>query len=241
MTVAIIQARLTSTRLPNKVLMQLGKYTAIELMYERVKRSKTLSNIVFAIPDNKENDRLAEYIITKLQAPLARGSEEDVLDRYVQAAAQYPSDSYVRLTADCPLICPEIIDDVVNKARLEKLDYCSNTNPPTFPDGFDVEYFTNSTLKWMDENIESLQLREHVTLGLKREDTKQLELKLGCLLNKDGDQSKVRLTLDHPEDLRVLKFLVEMNTSPLHTTSSEVIKVYLNQSLEKINGKFSIQ
>lgn len=150
MTIAIIQARLTSTRLPNKVLMQLGKHTALELMYERVKRAKSLSNIVFAIPDNAANDKLADYISSILKAPLVRGSEDDVLGRYAKASALYPCASYVRLTADCPLICPEIIDLVVNKGLDDGLDYCSNTNPPTFPDGFDVEFLPTKYLNgWM--------------------------------------------------------------------------------------------
>lgn len=240
MTVAIIQARLTSTRLPNKVLMQLGKYTAIELMYERVKRSKLLSNIVFAIPDNSENDKLESYISSTLKAPLIRGSENNVLSRYCKAAEIYPCMSYVRLTADCPFICPEIIDLVVNKGREEGLDYCSNTNPSTFPDGFDTEYLTNQTLEWLNSNMKTASFREHVTLGLKYKKQHKPDLKTGCILNIMGDQSRIRLTLDHPEDLAVLKFIAEACSSPVHAKSTEVIDIYKQQALDKINGRFVI-
>ena len=97
---AFIQARLTSTRLPNKVLAKIGPWTALELMVKRLERCTSLDEIIILTPENPENDRLAEYVQLELKYPLVRGSEHDVLSRFVKAAAIYPSDYYVRLTAE---------------------------------------------------------------------------------------------------------------------------------------------
>jgi glutamate-1-semialdehyde 2,1-aminomutase len=205
--VAFIQARLTSARLPNKVLAKIGEWTALELMLKRLEPAKSLEQIVLLIPDTQQNDRLAEYIKRDLKLLCFRGSEHDVLSRYSEAAKSYPADYYVRLTADCPLICHEIVDEVVNRTIQECADYGSNINPPTFPDGFDVECISSRALEWSEKNISNTQWREHVTMGLRECDPRTQDLKFLNVSRQGESVAHLRLTLDTPEDLKMLNNL----------------------------------
>ena len=160
--IAIVQARMGSTRLKNKVLKKInGKYVIL-LLLERLSKSKKLNDIIVAIPKNKENDRL-NNILLKNSYKVFRGSENNVLSRYYEAALKYKTNVIVRITGDCPLVDPILVDNVIKKFQHSKLDYYSNISPPTFPDGFDVEIFSLSALR--KANFETLLQndKEHVT------------------------------------------------------------------------------
>ena len=111
--VAIVQARLTSKRFPNKVIQKIGKFTIIELILKRLKRSKLIDEIVFAIPSNKKNDKL--YVLLKgLKANIFRGSENNVLDRFFKTAKRFKASTVIRITADAPLVDPKLIDEMIS-------------------------------------------------------------------------------------------------------------------------------
>jgi glutamate-1-semialdehyde 2,1-aminomutase len=235
--VAFIQARLTSTRLPNKVLAKIGPWTALELMLKRLEKAKTLNEVVLLIPDTKQNEPLSKYIENELKCPYVMGDEHDVLSRFVKAAAMNPADFFVRLTADCPLISPTIVDDVVRLTVGCNADYGANVNPPTFPDGFDVECFSSRSLQWIDKHADTPRWREHVTLVLREHPGIPSDFKFVNLTRNGESAVSVRLTLDYPEDLTVFQQLYErFGLRLLELTCDELIEIYQSSNIGQING-----
>jgi len=187
-----------STRFPAKVMARFGNLTLIEILFKRLRQATTLDGILVATTRAKEDDRFARFLGTK-GIPLIRGSREDVLKRYAQAARKTRADVVVRITGDCPLVDPKIVDAVVH-AYLEKgVDYASNINPPTFPDGLDVEVFSSGLLFRMDRQAKDPSDREHVTTFIQ----KIPQIKTANVRNPT-DLSIERWTVDYPEDLVVL-------------------------------------
>ncbi len=196
--VAIIQARMGSTRLPRKVLMELIGEPLLAHVVKRTGRAKTISNIVVATTVKQMDDVIVQ--LCQQNGWLCfRGDEQDVLDRYYQAAVEYQADVIVRITSDCPLIDPEIIDRVVGEyLKNPSLDYVSNTLAPrTFPRGLDVEVVSFAALKcaWKEDN--NHEWREHVTPYIYRHPEK---FSIGTVVN-DKDLSYMRWTVDTSEDL----------------------------------------
>ena len=146
----IVQARMNSTRLPGKVLKKVGDRSLIEILLTRLSKSKMVDRIVLATSKNKENSPLASTV-EKLGFDVFRGSEDDVLNRYYQTAKKYAPKTIVRITGDCPIIDPLIVDKVIYLYQNKCADYASNTNPPTYPDGLDVEVFSFDMLKEANE------------------------------------------------------------------------------------------
>ena len=136
--VAIIQARMGSTRLPNKVMMEIGHVPMIELLIKRLSDSKRIDKIVLATSDNKNNKPLISHV-KGLGYEVFIGDEDDVLGRYFHAAKLFEADSIVRVTGDCPLIDSTLVDKVIEGFIDSNSDYASNREPPTYPDGLDVE------------------------------------------------------------------------------------------------------
>ena len=198
-TVAIIQARMGSTRFPNKVMRAICGIPMIGLLLERLKNSKLVDQIVLATSEDPRNDLLAKYV-RDLQYTVFRGSEDNVLDRYYQAAKEAEADSVVRITGDCPLIDPAIVNQVIAKFKNDGVDYASNTLPPTYPDGLDTEVFTFQALETAWREAKRPQEREHVTPFI-RESGKFSQANL----THDTDNSKERWTVDEPEDFEVVQ------------------------------------
>ena len=234
----IIQARLTSSRLPGKVLAPIGPYRAIELQNLRLKRLQTPVTLLYAIPDTVENDPLEVFLANTLNERVVRGDEHDVLDRFWQAASTVQADYFVRLTADCPLLCPKIVDALIAKVIKGRLDYCSNTQPPTFADGLDVECLSFRALKWTHEHIKDPSWREHVTYGLVQSSERPAKFKLDNMVQESGiNNAWMRLTLDTPEDLEALQILAtHLNGRILAVDSSEVEEAYDAQEVWRINS-----
>jgi spore coat polysaccharide biosynthesis protein SpsF (cytidylyltransferase family) len=236
--IAFIQARLTSTRLPNKVLAKIGEWTAIQLMHLRLLQAKNVDKIVFVIPDNDENDRLDRYLVNDLMVDVVRGDENDVLSRFIRASRLYPAKYFVRLTADCPLICPELVDQVVEAAVGNNIAYASNTNPPTFPDGLDVECISKEALLWADASTFDPKIREHVTLGFRDSPKRPTKFKISNLSQDGIYGEKIRLTLDHPEDLRVFGILANNFGASLPTLNwRDFARFYHENNLYAVNGQ----
>ena len=202
-TVAIIQARMGSTRFPNKVMRTICNTPMIGLLLERLKNTKLVDRIVLATSEDPCNDLLAKYA-RDLEYTVFRGSEDDVLDRYYQAAKEAKADSIVRITGDCPLIDPAIVNQVITKFENDGVDYASNTLPPTYPDGLDTEVFTFQTLETAWRQAKSPQEREHVTPFI-RESGKFSQANLA----HDTDNSKERWTVDEPADFEVVQKVFE--------------------------------
>lgn len=205
--VAIIQARTGSTRLPGKSLAPVLGRPLLDLMLERVERASTLSGIVLATTTLARDDELAA-IARRRGTIVFRGSEADVLSRYVGAAAVVDAELVVRLTADCPLIDPDVIDHVVEIARHTLSCHIALvTNAPrtgrTYPDGMDVEVLAAETLTRLDGLTNDPEDREHVTLRLHRAPFQQAVVHLG---QPAGD---VRLTVDYPRDFDRVRAIFE--------------------------------
>lgn len=192
---AIIQARMSSSRLPGKVLMELEGMSMLEHQINRVKRAEMLDKIIVCTSDN-ETDNLICELCNRIGVDFFRGSLEDVLDRFYETAHYFKIDTVVRLTADCPLIDPGLIDDVVANFLEKKYNYFSNCNPPTYPDGLDVEIFSKEMLILAAKNAKLPSHREHVTPFIKKIAGKD---KMGNL-KSEIDYSKLRWTVDNRSD-----------------------------------------
>lgn len=200
--VAIVQARLGSVRLPGKVVERVIDKPLLAHLLDRLSRAKTVSQIVLAIPKSRVNDPL-ESLARECDVLVSRGSELDVLDRFRHASMEYPASVYVRITADCPMVDPEVIDIVVERLISEDLNYCSTGL--SFPDGYDVEAFTSEALSSAAESARDSYDREHVTPWIQREfegNSSRVEF--------SEDLSRLRLTVDEPEDLSVISGIFEV-------------------------------
>ena len=196
-TIGVLQARTTSTRLPGKVLLPLSGEPMILRQLERMGRASTLDLIVVATSDDPSDDDLAETIIDA-GYDVIRGSLDDVLGRFIQVVDAYEPDVVVRMTADCPLISPAVIDHVVEAFDGSDADYASNTMVPTYPDGLDVEVMTAQALRAVDAVSTDPHEREHVTLGVYRRPERFHILNVS---DPTGDEhSQLRWTVDSADD-----------------------------------------
>jgi spore coat polysaccharide biosynthesis protein SpsF (cytidylyltransferase family) len=160
--VAIIQARMGSTRLPDKVLLPLEGKTVLEHVVDRVKQSKLVKEVVVATTISRSDLKIVNFCSAK-GIRVYCGSENDVLDRYFEAARLIGVEHVIRITADCPFMDHRIIDKVVKEHLLRKNDYTANIIEETFPDGEDIEVMTFKVLEKAWENARLLSEREHVT------------------------------------------------------------------------------
>jgi spore coat polysaccharide biosynthesis protein SpsF len=228
----IIQARVGSIRLPGKVLLPLGGKAVLERIIERIKDSKKIDKIIVATSVQAEDDKISD-LCQKINIDCFRGSENDVLDRYYQAAKDSGFSNVVRITGDCPLIDPEIIDQVVELFQREKLDYATNVIPPTFPDGLDVEIFSFESLVRARQETKMKSEREHVTIYM----WQNSELFKQKHLNSSVDLSGKRWTLDNPEDYEFIKKIFDnlYLVKPKFRMNDVLKFLETNPELEKIN------
>lgn len=202
--VAIIQARMGSTRLPGKVMKDLGGATVLARVVNRTRRAKLLDEVVVATSTGSGDDVIVDEC-RRLNAPYFRGSELDVLDRYYQCARHFQADAVVRITSDCPLIDPELIDSTVRRFLEDKPDYATNALPPTFPRGLDVEVFSAGALSRAWQEAGQPFERAHVTPYLYEQEGRfrVASLTAGC------DHSHCRWTLDTADDLEFIRAVYE--------------------------------
>ncbi|WP_373515394.1 cytidylyltransferase domain-containing protein [Persicitalea sp.] len=214
-TLAIIQARMTSTRLPGKILMKIGGQSLLEINLRRIAKADNIDKIVVATTNLPSDDKTAE-LVESLGFAVFRGDENDVLDRFYQAASQQSEQQseqpkyIVRLTADCPLIDAELIDKIIRHTLDHELDYCSNTLDPHYPDGQDAEVFKFSALQqaWQEAKLPSE--REHVTPYIWSNST----FKGGTLFKSDNyaesgkNYGHLRMTVDERADYELISALI---------------------------------
>lgn len=205
MILGIVQARVSSSRLPGKVLKPIMGRPMLALELERVLRSRRMDKVIVATSTNPEDAQI-EVLSRAMGVTCFRGSLNDVLDRFYQAAKLFMPEHVVRLTGDCPLIDSEIIDATIDFYCKGAYDYVSNCQPPyTFPDGLDTEVFRFSALEtaWKEALLPSH--KEHVTPFMKQRPDR---FKIGHYTRSPA-LGHFRLTVDEPEDLKLVTMLYE--------------------------------
>lgn len=195
---AVVQARMGSTRLPGKVMTPLAGAPLIEVLLERLSRSRRITSIVLATSEDVRNEPLAAHVAS-LGYRVFRGSEHDVLSRFYLAAAPTTPDVVVRITGDCPLVDAALVDAIIDAFLAGQVDYATNTNPPTFPDGLDVEVMSFEALATAFREATTPYDREHVTPFIRTPGRFRTVNVVG-----DADHSAQRWTVDEPEDLVVV-------------------------------------
>ena len=208
----IIQARMGSSRLPGKALMKSdsGK-PLLYYVINQLRYCSKVKNLVIATTTNQEDDEIEKFANNN-SINVFRGKEKDVLDRYFQCAKKYSFSTIVRITADCPLIDPQIVDKVIEQFFSENYDFATNTLTRTFPIGTDVEVFSFSALNKAWENAQLPSEREHVTPYFHNKENFKI-------INVENDKniSNLRLTVDRIEDFELIKqILNNISINPIH-------------------------
>ncbi|MHA1284340.1 MAG: cytidylyltransferase domain-containing protein [Promethearchaeota archaeon] len=231
----ICQARYGSTRLPGKVLMKIQNKPLLWYVIKRLELIRIPCKIIIAIADSDENIPIIK-LAKNLKIDYFVGDELDVLDRYYQAAKYFSGDIIIRITSDCPLIDPDIIENAINIYLNGNYDYVSNVHPPTYPDGFDVEIFSFSALEhaWRESILPSE--REHVTPYIWKNPDK---FKLKNFENIE-DLSKIRLTVDTIEDFKLISNIIERFYYKWESFRMRDVIDYLkiNPKLLKMNAQY---
>ena len=240
MVAAIIQARMGSTRFPGKVLKNLNGTPALEFIIKRLKRIDSIKEIIVATTIRDE-DNAIEDLVKKLGEKIYRGSTDNVLSRFYYASLELKSETIIRITADCPFVDPEVITKMIRLFKENNVDYLSNTMEVTFPDGLDVEIFPKKSLKDAFLNCEDKQMREHVTPWLIQSKTHTK-----YSFKNDYDYSSLRLTIDEPEDLKVINSIIKQFPNDYFITFLDLVNLFkkspeifaLNQHLKRNEGEF---
>ncbi|SVD65721.1 uncharacterized protein METZ01_LOCUS418575, partial [marine metagenome] len=219
MILAIVQARMGSTRLPGKVLKEVNDRPLIEILFHRLSRSKKIDKTILATSDSKENDILAK-VVENLGFEVFRGSEVDVLDRYYEAAKPYRPEAVIRITGDCPIIDPKLVDEIIGLYQGNDADYVGNVEPPTYPDGLDTEVFSFAALETANKQAKGTFEREHVTPFLRTNG----QFKRMNYAN-ETDLSAERWIVDYPEDFEIIKNILNHFAPDLDFSWREVLKL----------------
>ena len=205
-TVAIVEARMRSSRLPGKVLRPILGRPMLQHLVERLRRARTLDGIVVATTADSSDDPV-EALTSALGVGLFRGSEEDVLGRVLEAAHRAPADVIVEVTGDCPLVDPALVDQLVVLYRTGGYDYVSNVLERTYPRGMDVQVFATTALEAADRATGDPVHREHVSLYIyEHPETFRLHNVRSGL---PAAQADLRLTVDTAEDLALVTAIFE--------------------------------
>ncbi len=240
---AITQARTGSSRLPGKVLKTINNQSLLEIHLGRILRSRLIGQLIVATTVEKDDDAIVS-VASAMHVPSYRGSVNNVLDRFYQAALPYQPEWVVRLTSDCPLMDPALLDEMIGFTIEKDVDYCSNGLQPSFPDGLDVEVFKFKALEkaWMEASLNSD--KEHVTPYIYNNSSfRQKQLFSAANFAYHGaNYDQVRLTVDELADFEVIRALVEKlgtacdwKTYADHYLSEDLVKG-MNQHITRNEG-----
>jgi spore coat polysaccharide biosynthesis protein SpsF (cytidylyltransferase family) len=208
-TVLITQARTGSSRLPGKVLKEINGKSLLQIHLERLKKCKQVSKIIVATTIEKE-DTIIYNNALEWGFEASRGSESDVLDRFYQALKNEKAHWIVRVTSDCPLLDPKLVDDIISFAYKNDYDYVSNGLIEMFPDGQDVEVFKFSALEKAWKNSKLNSEREHVTPYIRNNaDGKGENMFTTINYHCKNDYSHIRMTVDEPRDFDLMNYLIQ--------------------------------
>ena len=222
-TKAIIQARMGSSRLPGKILMKLNGISILECLLKQISFSVKLDGFILATTLNEEDD-IIETFAKENSIDFFRGSSSDVLDRYFQCAKKHSVDNIVRITSDCPLLDPQILDKVISLFITRKYDYVNNFFKRTYPFGTEVEVFSFNTLEKVWKNAKLYSQREHVTPYIY--DNPNL-FSIGYIEN-DINLSNLHWAVDRIDDLKFVR-LIYQNIAKTPILLSDIMKL-LNQN-----------
>ena len=224
--VCIIQARMGSSRLPGKVMMMIDGTPMVGHCLNRLKLANSIDEIVLATTDLDEDNDLYAYVEGIEGVSQFRGDAEDVLSRYRQCADRHEADIIIRATADNPLVDPNIIDEAVKHYLENKnTDYCSNKINPSFPMGFDIEVFSGSVLRMIDNETTDKYDREHVTPPI----LKQPERFVLTGFESEVDNSDLRVTVDYASDFELIRKVITRFAGQNNFTCDDVVK-FLRQN-----------
>lgn len=204
--VATIEARMRSTRLPGKVLKEVMEKPLLELMVERVRRARYVDDIVIATSDHPSCDPIAT-LAGRIGVHCYRGSEDDVLDRVLKAAASVKAEIIIELTGDCPLIDPSVVDKVVDVYCSSEVDYCANILKRTYPQGMETQVFAYKVLEEVASLTQDPSDREHVSLYIYNH-PEQFSLK-NVESELPAGMADWRLVMDYPEDFELIRRVYE--------------------------------
>lgn len=227
MILAIVQARMGSTRLPGKTMLPFGQTTVLGYLLDRINKSLMVDTVVVATTTEKDDDDITVFA-QKRGCQVYRGDVHDVLERFYMASRTHKADIVVRITADDPFKCPEVIDNAVCLLQDNNYDYVSNTLAPTFPEGIDVEVFTYAALEKAWKNACNPRHSEHVTAYIYEN---KKEFKIGNLIS-EPNYSAWRMTIDYLNDYHTLKHLAE--TVDPEISYQQLAKFILDQNLVEI-------
>ena len=231
----VLQARMSSSRLPGKVMMQINNKPMIYWQIQRILEAQRVSELVVATSIDPTDDSLVDFLESN-SIVVHRGSLHNVLSRYTEVAAKSPYDALIRLTGDCPLVMPELIDKMVDKFNEGEADYLSNTLEPTFPDGLDIEIVKRGVL----EKLSSFRLNnnelEHVTYGVY---SRPEIFKLSNFSNR-VDSSLDRWTVDYQEDMDFVRAIFKEFFGRESEFSYHEVRNFLwkNPELQSKNHRF---
>lgn len=234
-TVAIVQARMGSSRLPGKSLMILNGQPVLHRVLHRLGNCRFLDRIIVATTLLGEDDQIEA--LAGNDFAVYRGSTGDVLDRYYQAAVITKADVIVRITADCPLIDPGLVDQAISTRLRHDADFCSNTLLRTFPKGLDVEVMTRPVLEHLWRTAHEARYREHVTLAIYEDPGKYRT----AVLRADADYSRLRWTLDTPADFEMLQSVFRHLAGREDFGWREVLAlVHQHPEIARLNSEFTV-
>ena len=217
--VALVQARMGSTRLPGKVLKSIVDKPMIELLLARLSHSSELDEIVVATSKEKQNDHL-QAVVESLGFRCTRGSEKDVLNRFYESAKFVGADAIVRITGDCPLVDSALVDECIREYKNSKVDYFSNIDPATYPDGLDIEVMSFKSIQCANNETDSKFDREHVTPYIRNSDRFSRSS-----MQYIEDLSDQRWSVDEPEDLVVVTNIFEYFSPDLLFNWKQVLEL----------------
>lgn len=235
----IVQARMTSSRLPGKVLKTLdfeNDTTILENVIEHLKKVSLIDQIIVATTINDDDDPVEEFC-RREGISVFRGSEKDVLERYYFAAKENSLDDVIRITSDCPFIDPNVLTDLIDMYLSGKYDYVSNGQTRTYPHGLDCEIFSFEVLEKVHSIAEDMFYREHVTSYIY---THPDEFKLGELVLTDEDYSNIRITVDTEKDYAVC-CAIKSELGDLDDDFRHIVDLYERKPYLKLINKDIIQ
>ena len=234
-TIAIIQARLTSKRFPSKVLKKIGKRSLIQLINERLKLSKYLDDIVFSIPNNAQNKRLESHLIGN-KIKYHKGSENNVVIRYLNTAKKFEADNIIRVTADCPLVDPKMLDQMLHTFKKNKIDYLANIRDPLnkydkyfYPDGFDLEIFTTKCLEKSIKKIKTKYDKEHVTTFIRNSNLFKKQF-----VKNNIDLTSLKLSVDTKKNFNNIKKIYNIFYPKINFSFKDIL---MHKKIQKIFKK----
>lgn len=216
-----IAARSDSKRLPRKhfkILNDKLNLSVLDYCIKRCKRSQ-INNIILCTSNNK-NDKIFEEYAKKNYIKIFKGSKNNVLKRYIDCAEKFDISDIVRITGDCPLVDRNIINSLLNIYKKNNYDYVSNVNPPTFPDGLDVEIFSLSSLKKSYLENKTILNKEHITFHIR----KNCKFKKFNMIHKNKNLSKIRWTVDTENDLKLIRNIIMEFHPKIHFSWKDIYK-----------------